>query len=78
MPKSRILISPVPVNIRFSGLMSRWMTPWVWATAIPATHSNARLQNRSSGTGSAILSRSVTPSTYSMTSTTSSSSSSTS
>ena len=31
MPKSMILSTPFSATIRFDGLMSRWITPMLWA-----------------------------------------------
>ncbi len=68
MPKSATLTSPDGVMSTLPGLMSRWITPRRWAVASARAMS---LATAAASTGSigprAIDSRSVLPSTYSMT-----------
>ncbi len=68
MPKSISLALPVGSSSRFSGLMSRWMTPTAWAAPRPAQSCLASRSPAEYGSRWAwsSMNRKVTPRTYSM------------
>jgi hypothetical protein len=70
-PKSRIFTKPSFVTIRFSGLRSRWTMPAACALASPSAACAAMSNSRRAGSGRPSCdnsrSRSVCPSTSSMT-----------
>ena len=65
-PKSSTFTTPLGVLMTFSGLMSRWTTPAVWATANAFANCNPMSTTFSIGTGPDFTSRrNVSPGTYS-------------
>ena len=69
MPKSMTLTAPARVIITFAGLMSRWMIPLRWLkSSAPQTSAMISMARRGGSRPSVLrMSRSVRPSTYSMT-----------
>ena len=70
IPKSATLTVPVAEAMStLAGLTSRWMIPWAWAAARAAATAAAIVVARSGSIGPSLrmTSRSVGPSTYSMT-----------
>ena len=69
MPKSITLTAPVWVIITLAGLMSRWIRPLRWLKSrAPQTSAAISIARRTGSRPSALMmSRSVRPSTYSMT-----------
>ena len=69
IPKSMTLTSPWVVIMTFAGLMSRWTIPfrWLYSSADSTRAVTSRAMSTSSGCPSCMSSRSVLPSTYSIT-----------
>ena len=69
MPKSMTLTAPLLVIMTFAGLMSRWMMPlrWLKSSALQMSATISMARRAGSRPSLRRMSRSVRPSTYSMT-----------